>query len=96
MEILTVIVSAVSTALMSYVIWYLQTNQKRKQDNDKATMVMMKFLLKYIHKEYESRDSITIDELEDYTEIYEVYHSKGGNGSGTRLFEDIKQKQIRS
>lgn len=96
MEIVTVIVSAVSTAFMSYLIWYLQNNQKRKQENDKATLVMMKFLLKYLHKEYEKREYITIDELEDYTDIYEVYHSKGGNGTGTHLFEDIKNKQIRS
>lgn len=47
------------------------------------------------HREYvEERKSITLESLEYVEETYEAYHALGGNGSGTKLWEDIKRLPI--
>lgn len=44
---------------------------------------------------YEERGYITLEALEFIDETYDEYHSKGGNSSGTRLWEDIHNLPIK-
>ena len=37
--------------------------------------------------EYLSRGSVTTDELENLSQMYETYHSLGGNGTATALYQ---------
>lgn len=34
---------------------------------------------------------IDSDELEHIERVYELYHELGGNGSGTRMMEDLRK-----
>ena len=48
------------------------------------------------HREWvEDKGYITLEALEFIDETYKEYHSKGGNNSGTRLWEDIHSLPIR-
>lgn len=44
---------------------------------------------------YISRDYITIEELRNVRYLYESYHNLGGNGTGTELYNRIKNLEIR-
>lgn len=48
------------------------------------------------HKEFVVRgEPMTLDDLEYLSKTYGAYHALGGNGTGTRLWEDIKATEIR-
>jgi hypothetical protein len=57
--------------------------------------ILLKENLKALHKEYVDNGHISSDELEDYEFQYNTYHSLGGNGTGTRYFEDVKKLPIK-
>lgn len=86
-----VILSAV-TALISANI---QKKMNRKSVTDQALMVLLRAELKRDHDEYIKEGSITRDEYSDYSSMYEIYHNMGGNGLGTKLYEDVDKLDIR-
>lgn len=43
---------------------------------------------------YIERDSVTVDELANLEYLYRSYHSLGGNGTGTALFNRCKDLKI--
>jgi hypothetical protein len=69
---------------------------ERLDRGDKADRVLLRNELVSMHREFaEERQSITLEALEYAQNTYEVYHSLGGNGSGTKLWEDIKALPVR-
>lgn len=65
----------------------------------KALLKGMAFLLRAelerAHREYVVDGHITSSELEEVKDIYETYHSLGGNGVGTKIYEEIKSLKIK-
>ena len=94
MEILNTILSIVLTSFMTYFVWYLQKYQTNKSLYNKAIMIIMKIMLKQQYNIHMKNKQITLDDLEDFSDMYEVYHAAGGNGTGTKMFEDIKKLEV--
>jgi len=59
-----------------------------------GVQAILKNNLKELHKEYMIRESISTDEFDNFKTQYEAYHGCGGNGTGTRYYEDICKKPI--
>lgn len=55
---------------------------------------LLKNELKQYHTEYVQRSSIQSDEFENFETIYTAYHNLGGNGTGTKYWEDIQSLPI--
>lgn len=55
----------------------------------------MKKELKYVHDRCAAQNYITVGELEYISEVYQIYHNLGGNGTGTLLYESLKELEIR-
>lgn len=83
------------TALVSYIVWLLKRETKVRGANSKGTMLLLRGQLKSYHKEYVERGWITSVELEEYMEIYNAYHSLGGNGVATHWKEDVEKLEVR-
>lgn len=45
----------------------------------------------YLHSKFMKQKWITVQDLENATGIYDGYHGLGGNGVGTKLYEDLKK-----
>jgi hypothetical protein len=56
--------------------------------------ILLKENLKKLHKEYMDRGHITSDEFDDYNFQYNTYHSLGGNGTGTKYFNEVSDLEI--
>ena len=75
----------------------LVSNQQKiiDQSNTKIDLLiegikeMLKSELKILHKEYVDKGYISSEELDNFNHLYGVYHSLGGNGTGTRYHEEV-------
>ena len=38
---------------------------------------------------------IDAEELNELEELYEIYHKKGGNGSGTKMINEIRKLKLK-
>lgn len=93
----------VATALMGYVVWLLQEQRKdkkaecaKREANANGTKLILFYMLQRLHTEYMYQKYVTHEQRTQFREIYEAYHELGGNGYGTRMWEDIKKLQIRN
>lgn len=94
MEMLNSILSIVLTGFMTYLVWYLQKYQTNKSLYNKAILIIMKIMMKQQYNVHMKNNHITLDDLEDFCSMYELYHSLGGNGTGTKMYEDVKKLEV--
>lgn len=72
------------------------------EDQDKKITNLTKGMLALLSNDLYDRcekalteNEITISELDKIKRLYEPYHSLGGNGTGTKLFEDVLRLRIK-
>ena len=86
--------------ILGYIIWLLK-EQKQKQIND------AKARDERIQEEYKKRNAncdgtkalLKIGPsyaYENFCDMYEAYHALGGNGTGTKLYEEIKALHLKN
>lgn len=46
-------------------------------------------------KQYIEREYVTIEDMKDFEYLYNAYHALGGNGTGTEIYERVKNLSIR-
>ena len=46
-------------------------------------------------KQYIERKYVTIEDMKDFEYLYKAYHALGGNGTGTEIYERVKNLSIR-
>ena len=95
MEIANTVLSVVLTSICSYLVWFLQNNKKKTDYQNKALMLMLRQELKTLSKNYIEAGEITQEQYDEFSEIYETYHSLGGNGLATKLFDEIKKLDLK-
>lgn len=95
MQIIGEILVVIATAISTYSVWLLQTNRKKKDLTQEALKLLMKKELRDIHHTCNERGYITVTEMEHVSEVYEIYHNMGGNGTGTLLYESLKDMEVR-
>ena len=94
-EIVMELITVALPFILGYIVWLLKEQTKERSANSKGTMLLLRGQLKQYHKEYMQRGWITSEELADYLEMYEAYHSLGGNGVATKWKEDIEKLEVR-
>lgn len=88
-DVILVILPCITTAVSGYLVWVAQQLYGKRGNTSKAVRVLMKRELRQIHSEYMQKGEIPSHVLGDFDEIYEVYHSAGGNGEGTIWKDDL-------
>lgn len=89
--VVTTVFTVIATPLLSLVVWQLQRMIQAKENDSRGLKLLLKAQMKEYHDEYIKRGSITSDELADFREMYEVYHSLHGNGQGTIWKDDVEK-----
>ncbi|MGO5334359.1 hypothetical protein ACTQZM_07645 [Enterococcus cecorum] len=87
--------------LLGYIVWLLK-EQKRKQnlaikkrdDNSKGTMLLLRVQLIEYHDKYTQKGEIPSYAYQNFCEMYEVYHSLGGNSMITKMKREIDELHL--
>ena len=73
--------------------WLLKSH-KREAARDRAMETGLRTLLRAelleIHAKYRPLGDIPLEVMEEADRVYQAYHSLGGNGTGTKIYEELK------
>lgn len=81
--------------LLGYIVWLLKNQKKDRDANSKGTMLLLRVQLIEYHEEWTKRGYITKHGIENFMEMYDAYHSLGGNGMVTHLLQEVKELPIK-
>ena len=81
--------------LLGYIVWLPQNQKKDRDANSKGTMLLLRVQLIEYHEEWTQRGYITKHGIQNFIEMYDAYHSLGGNGMVTHLLEEVKELPIK-
>ena len=95
-ELLITFVSVASPVILSYIVWLLKQQKVNDDANSKGTMLLLRAKLIEYHQEWTERKYITKHGLENFLEMYDAYHSLGGNGMVTHLKEEIEKMEVKN
>lgn len=73
-----------------------QEAAEKREANAVGTRLMLFYMLQRLHVEYMYQGYVTHEQRTQFRELYEAYHGLGGNGYGTRMWEDIQELDIRN
>ena len=80
--------------LVSGACGWLLKSHKREAARDRAVEAGLRTLLRAelleIHANYVPLRCIPLDVMEEADRVYQAYHSLGGNGAGTKIYEELK------
>lgn len=94
-EILLETYSIALPVLLGYVIWLLKNQKKDRDANTKGTMLLLRVQLIEYHDKYTARGYIPTYAYENFLEMYQAYHDLGGNGTITKMKEEIDALHLR-
>ena len=82
--------------LLGYIVWLLKKQKRDRDANSKGTMLLLRVQLIEYHEEWTERGYVTKHGIENFVEMYEAYHSLGGNGMVTHLLEEVNKLPIKN
>ena len=80
--------------VLGYIIWLLKNQKHYRDANSKGAMILLKVKLFEYHDKYMELGSIPPYAFENFCDMYESYHELGGNGTGTKMYEEIKDLHL--
>lgn len=106
-EILMETYTILLPVLLGYIVWLLKEQRKtaeksrRAEDEkrdaiSKGAMLLLRVQLIEYHDEWMERGYVTKHGIQNFIEMYNTYHSLGGNGMVTHLLEEVSELPIRN
>lgn len=89
----------VLSGIVSAVLAYAYKKLKRRVDKQKlietGMLAILHDRLYQLGREYIERGRVTLEELKNMEYLYESYHELGGNGTGTEIWERVKNLPVK-
>ena len=101
--VMPVVLSALVGSLLTKVRAMEQSSRERDAEAERVSraqqrgmVALLRAQLIDMHERYvESGDPCPVSVKEQATSIYQPYHDLGGNGTGTRLYQEIMEAHVR-
>ena len=87
---------ALLPTLMGYIVWLLKRQKKDRDANSKGTMRLLRVQLIEYHDKYMKLGEIPSYAYSNFCEMYEAYHSLGGNGMITKMYNEIEELHLKT
>ena len=84
------------TSILGYVVWLLKEQKKDRDANSKGTMLLLRVQLIEYHDKYVELGEIPSYAYDNFVEMYEAYHSLGGNGMITKMYNEIQSLHLQT
>lgn len=80
--------------ILGYIVWLLKNQHKKNDANAQGTMLLLRVQLIEYHSKYMKKGYIPSYALQNFIEMYDAYHSLGGNGMITKMYKEIQLLNI--
>ena len=87
---------ALLPTLMGYIVWLLKRQKKDRDANSKGTMLLLRVQLIEYHDKYIRLGEIPSYAYSNFCEMYQAYHSLGGNGMITKMYNEIEELHLKT
>lgn len=87
---------ALLPTLMGYIVWILKRQKKDRDANSKGTMLLLRVQLIEYHDKYMRLGEIPTYAYSNFIEMYQAYHSLGGNGMATKMYNEIEELHLKT
>lgn len=81
--------------LLTYIVWLLKRQNKKRDANSTGTMLLLRVQMIEYHDKYMKLGRIPSYAYQNFCEMYDAYHALGGNGMITKMYEEIHELHIR-
>lgn len=95
MSLFSEILTAVSTALVGYLVWLAQKTYTNKSASARAIKALLRAEIRERHHHYTDRGYITSHELDEFNEMFATYKELGGNGTAEKMNDDVSRLTIK-
>lgn len=82
--------------LLGYIVWLLKSQKNDRDANNKGTMLLLRVQLIEYHDRYIKQGNIPTYAYENFMEMYKVYHELGGNGTVTKMKDEINELHLKN
>lgn len=89
------LVGIVLTAMMGLLVWFIKDLREEHKLTRKTRKVLMRSEIRNLYLEYTSRGWITVCELGEFREIFDMYVASGGNGTAKTMAEAVEKLERR-
>lgn len=97
--IITASISSIIGTVIATIITIIKTKSHGSIDNNRAIMCGISALLwrelKNLHAEAMINGGLDVEERRHLENVYKSYHCIGGNGTGTRLYNEAIQTKVK-
>mgnify|MGYP006981402089 CR=1 FL=1 len=83
------------TSVLGYLAWLLKEQKKERDANSRGTMLLLRVQMFEYHDKYMALGEIPSYAYDNFVEMYEAYHALGGNGTATKMYEEIKSLRLK-
>ena len=94
-DIFLVICEITLPVLMGYIVWLLKNQKKDREASGKGIMLLLRVQLIEYHAKYMAEGVIPTHAYENFIEMYDAYHTLGGNGMITKMREEIEELHLK-
>lgn len=95
-EFLRITYEIVLPVVLGYLVYILKDNKSERKANATGLMLLLRVQLIEYHDKYMKEGAIPSYAYENFCEMYEAYHALGGNGMITKMFEEVKELNIKT
>ena len=94
--IIVVVAPILATAMTGYISYLIKQVMGRNKRSDIALRVLLRREIDEMYDELKDKESVTIDELHEFDEVYNIYADLGGNGRGKMKYNLIHRMEIKT
>lgn len=92
---LQLLLTVLSGSLALLAVPIMRVYKNHKQKNEAIAMACLALLHSKLYARCETvicEKAITTQEIEELEALYEAYHALGGNGTGTKLYQEAEER----
>lgn len=94
-QMLFMLIPTIVGSAIGSVSTYYKTSKKLTDDMRDANKLLIKMALRDIHKSVcIEGQPCSMDDKDDATQLYTLYKSLGGNGTGESMYQDIMKTKV--
>ncbi len=80
--------------ILVYIVGILNKKKRDRDANSKGTMLLLRVKLIEYHDKYMALGEIPSYAYQNYCEMYDAYHALGGNGTVTKMKNEIEELHL--